>query len=643
LLARLTAIVSARTGYPEDMLGPDLDVEADLSIDSIKRLEILGELADAIGLTDGGSLDQLEDLVEELASRKTLRGVVDFLFEHGDRLDGAPSASAAPAPIAAPVETPSPPAAAPAAAPVTPAAPGAVGGATSGVADIPPAANRFVVSLADVPLAPPVATTDLVVQVSGTGPVAAALLDELAARGVDAIAPGRVATAAPTLVLFADLLAGPGEDAVTTPELYARLRPVLLDTGADVVVATPFGGGLGIDPPAPRPAGGDPFDVVPAGAGARGLVKTAALEFPERRVRVVDVDPGADVAETARVLADELTQADAPVEVAWRDGVRRTPRAERRAGAGEPGPSPLTADSVVLLTGGARGITAQVAVALVQSSGCHLELVGRTGLPAGAEDPMFAGAGDRAGLRHALVGAGWREPKAIEKECDRLLAEREMRATMAAVSGAGASLRYHQVDVCDAEALEAVVRSVYERHGRLDGIVHGAGVLDDHVIADKAPEAFARVFSTKVDAARTLLGAVRRATGDGDWGPPAFVTFFGSIAGVCGNRGQVDYAAANDALDTIAAANRDVAARVVALDWGPWAPGAGMVDASLARLFEESGMGLIEVGDGTAAVLDEIAVPADGAVAQVVVVRCSFDLMAASLSHGRLQAAGAHA
>src|SRR5690606_36874454 len=89
LLARLTAIVSARTGYPEDMLGPDLDVEADLSIDSIKRLEILGELADVIGLTEGGSLDQLEDLVEELASRKTLRGIVEFLHEHADRLDPA--------------------------------------------------------------------------------------------------------------------------------------------------------------------------------------------------------------------------------------------------------------------------------------------------------------------------------------------------------------------------------------------------------------------------------------------------------------------------------------------------------------------------------------------------------------------------
>ena len=99
-MARLTAIVSARTGYPEDMLGPDLDVEADLSIDSIKRLEILGELADAIGLSDDGSLDQLEDLVEELAARKTLRGIVDFLFEHADRLGGEAGA-ATPAPAAA--------------------------------------------------------------------------------------------------------------------------------------------------------------------------------------------------------------------------------------------------------------------------------------------------------------------------------------------------------------------------------------------------------------------------------------------------------------------------------------------------------------------------------------------------------------
>ena len=50
LLATVVAIVSDRTGYPAEMLDPDLDLEAELSIDSIKRIEIIGELAERVGL-----------------------------------------------------------------------------------------------------------------------------------------------------------------------------------------------------------------------------------------------------------------------------------------------------------------------------------------------------------------------------------------------------------------------------------------------------------------------------------------------------------------------------------------------------------------------------------------------------------------
>jgi acyl transferase domain-containing protein len=628
LLVRLTAIVSARTGYPEDMLGPDLDVEADLSIDSIKRLEILGELADQIGLADDGSLDQLEDLVEELAGRKTLRGVVDFLVEHADQLT-AGTGPAVPAPAPAAAETPA------ASSRLTPpAAPGAVGGAAGVAGDIPPVANRFTVVLTDEPLAAATDSAGLAVHVTGAGTVAARLVDELVARGVVAGAPGAAGNGSPSLVVVTDLLAADGEGGavVTVSELYARLRPLLLDTAADLLVVTPLGGGLGIDPPAPVPEG----DVVPVGAGVRGLVKTAALEFPDRQVRLVDVDPGADPATLARQLADEVAQAEAPVEVAWLDGVRRSPEAMLRPTAAGPAASPLAPGAVVLVTGGARGITAEVAVALARSSGCRLELVGRSALPETDEDPALAAAGDRGGLRRALIASGMREPRAIEAECHRLLAEREVRATMSALAEAGAAVRYHRVDVTDSAALAAVVRSVYESHGRLDGVVHGAGVLDDHVIADKSPESFARVYDVKVEAARTLLAALAEAAGEGRT-PPALLAFFGSIAGVCGNRGQVDYAAANDALDTMAAAHAGAAGRVVALDWGPWAPGAGMVSPELARLFEHSGMGLIEVPDGTAAALDEIA--AVGPAHQVVVARCSHALMSASLGHDRRRSA----
>jgi len=593
------------------MLGPDLDVEADLSIDSIKRLEILSELADEIGLSDDGNLDALEDLVAELAARKTLRGIVGFLFEHAALL----GAGETPAPTAESEPTVTEPAAEP--------------------NGIPPAANRFVIGLHDAPLGEAVDPTELVVRVTGDGPLATVLVDELRARGVDA---GTDLTTASGTVVMTDLLADRPPE---MPELYGRLRPLLLDTACDVVVVSPLGGGLGIDPPTPARADGDPL---PVGAGVRGMVKTAALEFSDRRIRLVDVDPATSTDDLARLLADESVQRHSPVEVAWRDGHRRAshiaPRPHRPRGddaEGAAGAVPLTKESVVLLTGGARGITARVAVALAERSGCRVELVGRSALPDGDEAPDLAACGDRMALRGVLAKAGWRDPKAIDKECDRILAAREVAATLADLAAAGAEVTYHQVDVSDADALRAVVGSVYERHGRLDGVVHGAGILDDHNIVDKPVDSFARVVATKVDGARTLLGALRDATAAGR-ARPSFVVFFGSTAGVAGNRGQVDYATANDALDAMAATHHDVAEAVLALDWGPWSSEHGMVSEALATLFESAGMGLIQIEDGTSVLLDEVAAAVAGETRfhQVTVARCSPELMAAAFGqeHG---------
>src|SRR5690606_36491836 len=73
LMLAVQEVVSERTGYPVDMLEPDLDLEADLSIDSIKRIEIVGELAERIGLADATGGELADDMVEELSRHKTLR------------------------------------------------------------------------------------------------------------------------------------------------------------------------------------------------------------------------------------------------------------------------------------------------------------------------------------------------------------------------------------------------------------------------------------------------------------------------------------------------------------------------------------------------------------------------------------------
>jgi hypothetical protein len=104
-----------------------------------------------------------------------------------------------------------------------------------------------------------------------------------------------------------------------------------------------------------------------------------------------------------------------------------------------------------------------------------------------------------------------------------------------------------------------------------------------------------------------------------------FVALFGSVAGAFGNRGQVDYAAANDALDKLAWwLSARVRGRVVSLDWGPWG-GTGMVSPELAREYARAGVGLVDPEAGAAAFVDEIL--AASGPAQVVLMNATAEVM----------------
>ena len=80
----LLQIVSERTGYPTDMLDLNLDLAADLSIDSIKRIEIIGELCKRLGLGQG-DMARRDEVIEELASQKTLKNILTWLQKQTDQ------------------------------------------------------------------------------------------------------------------------------------------------------------------------------------------------------------------------------------------------------------------------------------------------------------------------------------------------------------------------------------------------------------------------------------------------------------------------------------------------------------------------------------------------------------------------------
>jgi NAD(P)-dependent dehydrogenase (short-subunit alcohol dehydrogenase family) len=352
-------------------------------------------------------------------------------------------------------------------------------------------------------------------------------------------------------------------------------------------------------------------------AGTLGICKTLHHEYPRLHVRTIDVNRElADDLLAARLL-QELTAEDDLLEVGLtRQGRWQLVLKEDPAPRSLP-PLALDADSVVLITGGAAGITAEMARSLASNARPRLILVGRSPRPE-PEAQRTRGL-DKIALRQLFVQDARRTqatvlPAEIERSINRLLKDRQILATLDACTAAGARVEYHSLDVRDAQAFGELIDNLYARFGRIDGVVHGAGIIEDKRIADKTLASFASVFRTKAASAWTLAHKLRADS-------LKFLVFFGSVSGRFGNAGQVDYSAANEALNKLAdhlAARlcaHGAGPRMVCINWGPW--DAGMVSDELRRAYASRGIGLIPVEVGTQAFLDELRLR--GGSAEVVI------------------------
>ncbi|MEV4258678.1 acyltransferase domain-containing protein, partial [Spirillospora sp. NPDC049652] len=286
--ATVLSVIGARTGYPEAMLGADLDLEADLSIDSIKRTEIIAELADRVGLTRPGTrLD--EAIAERLARIKTIGEIVEWI---GGRLrgPGADEEEAAEEEVAPPTadtaeeETAEEPA-------------------------MPPV--RQVVRLRELPALPPAEIVPgrfdgrtFVVVDDGCG-IALELADLLEQQGATVRTPLDAGDACDGLIHLAALRPGGGP---VLPGAYAGIRRTMLAGPRWVILGTGAGGAFG------RGFDGGVGDPTP-GAGLRGLARTLAKEFPETFVRSVDVDTKDSPRAIALRLLAEMAAPGGPVEV----------------------------------------------------------------------------------------------------------------------------------------------------------------------------------------------------------------------------------------------------------------------------------------------------------------------------------------
>ena len=270
-----------------------------------------------------------------------------------------------------------------------------------------------------------------------------------------------------------------------------------------------------------------------AGSVLWGLGRSAARELGEVRVRLFDVDAG-DEGWSGR-LAGELLYPDREGEVAFRGGERRVRRLTRLAsGAGEAGDR-IRGDRSYLVTGGLGGLGLRVAGWLGERGAGAIVLSGRRG------------------------------------------AEGASAEAVAALRGRGFEVRVEIADVTDEAAVRGLVTGLAERGlPPLGGVIHAAGVLSDRALVNQDGESFARVLGPKVLGAWNL----HRATLGMEL---ELFVLFSSLAGLIGNAGQSNYAAANAYLDQLASWRRGRGLSGQAIAWGAWS-GSGLAEEARERV-----------------------------------------------------------
>ena len=258
--------------------------------------------------------------------------------------------------------------------------------------------------------------------------------------------------------------------------------------------------------------------------GLAGMLRSLRQERPGLRCQSIAIAAD-DPALIERLNADWRSHDD---DIAYENGQRRVRRWREVPFAGQAQARPWRDGGVYVISGGAGGIGLHVAEAIA----------------ARCQRPVLW-----------LIGRSPLSPAARQR-----------------LEGLNASFHYRQLDVTDAAAIAALIDDVIHGHGRLNGIVHAAGITRDSLLMRKSASDLAQVLAAKVDGAIALDRASQDIELD-------FLALFASASGALGNGGQSDYAAANAFLDHFAHSRNALVAsgrrhgHTVAIDWPYWADG----------------------------------------------------------------------
>jgi len=589
-------IIAQKTGYPPDMLDLDLDLEADLGIDTVKQAEMFAAIREAYDIPRDDAL--------KLRDFPTLQHTIQFVYDR--RPDLKPGATAAPVPAAMPA-----------------AAPERVAAESRSITASMAAAEALPRRIPVPRLRPALdlckdsgvhlGSGSRVLVMSDRGGVGKALAGKLEKLGVRVL----LISDAPDAEILGKRIeawkaAGPVQGVYWLPALdqeeeiasmnlaswreatrvrvkllYAAMRSLydlIGSPGTFLIAATRLGGLHGYDQ-----AGA----VAPLGGAVTGFAKAFKREKLAALVKAVDFEPSRKTAGLSELLIEETLRDAGAVEIGYCHGQRWAVGLEEKPLDASASGMTLGKDTVFLITGAAGSIVSAITADLASASGGVFHLLDLTPKPDASNPDLRRLAGDREGLKRdifeRLKTHGERAtPALVEKEMAVLERTHAALTALEAVQRAGGSVHYHSVNLLDAEGVAGVMKEVAATSGRIDVLVHAAGLEVSHLLPDKKPAEFDLVFDVKSDGWFNLLANL------GGMHLGAAVVF-SSIAGRFGNGGQTDYSSANDLLCKSISGFRTSrpGTRGIAIDWTAWS-GIGMAArGSIPAVMKQAGIDML--------------------------------------------------
>ncbi|MBK1987687.1 SDR family NAD(P)-dependent oxidoreductase [Sphaerospermopsis aphanizomenoides BCCUSP55] len=269
-----------------------------------------------------------------------------------------------------------------------------------------------------------------------------------------------------------------------------------------------------------------------------GFLKTIPQEIPWLDCRHIDL-PIAAVEINRTYLLAEFSVLTPELEVAYRDGQRLVPRLQKTDFAQqEQQQLPFKTGGVYLITGGLGGIGVKIARYLLEHYQARLLLIGRTLLP------------DESTWENYQEGE------------DKLIAKIQAYQQLRQLPGA---VLYQSVDICNLDDMKQTLDLVSSQwHTQIDGVIHLAGGLPEHLIASETKESLVAGLQQKVMGTWVLHHLLQNQN-------PGFFIHFSSVNSFFGGTGVSAYAAANSFQEAFSTYQRKHSSwQSYCLSWSMW-------------------------------------------------------------------------